>query len=773
MNDLCYFYDDHSYKGHECYPCEDFYNWHLPLDNEDDKAPSIVTANLEKQETPKKIIQYVTDHNSLTKKYQLENVDNKASVTVSQEKVTTPVKIIRNIMDHKSLTKKHFALENVDNKASVTAIQENVATSVKMIRNVTDHKSLTKKHQLENVDNIASATVSQEKVVTPVKIIRNVMVQESFTKKHFTLENVDNKASVTSSQGKVMTAVKMIGNVTDHEILTKKHLSPDNAQVEASKVISQNQRKQSCPSKSIQKTTHHENFPLDNVISTKFGARTPVRHHTVIVSPKQVGRTSLNLTENTYKADKKYISTTSERYKMASNSDDEKQNFLTPNKTIAITSDFTMNTKESIYIGKEIQYTVVDNDAGRKISPKERRDNQKALRSDEFVKIPHPKVGEKNVSPAKAAKMSSNPYEMDKTIVSSAESNKMNITPDQLNRSIKVSVEKRKSPSPRRDTMLFRSMPRAIQSTGEIGIGIEIDIPFPSREKFSPTTSPISSTVYKSDKTITASIDKNESPKEMHFSVDVSKAGSSRDSSPSIIISSPMIVARKNSPNTDIAIPLGKDQLPYRSPKGSPSTSPLTLTSPRANNVYPNTMVYYFMQMNTIISLRDVYMRKIFNSLLAFQKDLEFLLSYLENIDHVLQNIPVVNKDYVTEEFKEYIAGLITMDLKLLNKFSSWKIEVDLDILYWTKCFQQILRIKSRNEPLISNGKPLTTFERHRVYEDELRTKWQRMDQMIVAADSRRALFLTTAHDLVKLVNLFINCLVTVGILKLSSESLL
>ncbi|GBM93398.1 hypothetical protein AVEN_151653-1 [Araneus ventricosus] len=234
----------------------------------------------------------------------------------------------------------------------------------------------------------------------------------------------------------------------------------------------------------------------------------------------------------------------------------------------------------------------------------------------------------------------------------------------------------------------------------------------------------------KSANTITYNIDKEKSPKDINVYGNESKPGCSRYISPSAkgsITSSPTFEANTNSPIRDV-IDLGRDRLSYKPSKRSPPTnlSSATLSSPRIQNFDSNTLV----------------------------------------IVHIAHKISMIKADYVSEKLQMNILSLITIASELVKQLGSWKMDVAIDIQHWVINFQEIRKIISQNEPLVSNDKPLVTMEFLHAYEEDMKTIWKKLDVMMMVADCKRRLFLTTEPNFQKFINLFLECLVTVGILK-------
>ncbi|GBM93402.1 hypothetical protein AVEN_151657-1 [Araneus ventricosus] len=643
-----------------------------------------------------------------------------------------------------------------------------------------------------------SPETTNQATSTPVKKIPNV---STLQRKYLSFDDAGNVASqnVTTSQEKQLTPMKMNRNAKEPDILQHENLSLISSDKGESRIVSSNRRKQLTPMKVNPNAKEAENFPhkrsplgykeMEKAEAVNLEPHTPVKRQKAIVSPKKMERTIVN---SITQVDRKYVTPNAQDPETAGNPESDKREPERSVEAVKKSAVSTLKIKENPSPYKEVGVEdVPTTDDGKNTSPEGTAiasDNQKSISTAEETTqiVQTSKDGRNYFSPVKEVKVSVSPVtnaqesvcsdDKVKILVRSVQDRKMNVSPNQGSNLSKSFEGKRKLPSPRTDNALCSSMPRIIQSSG--AVEIEIDISCLSVENPSPTTSPVSLLGYKIMKTVTdENIDKERSPKDVNLSITESKPGCSRDSSPSTrssVTSSPPVVANTNSPIRDM-IGLGKYNLSYKPSKGSPPTSisSATLSPPRIKNMDTNTLVYCITQLKTLIAKRDACMRPIYYSLKGIGTNLVYLNTHIQYIVQIMQNIPIVNKGYVNEDLTKNIFGLITLASQFIKKLGSVKKDVQLDIDFWTECFEQIRKIRSQNEPLMSNGKILVTIKDLHTFEEELKEKWDSLDDTIPAVESRRSLFLTTADDLEKCINLFVKSLITVGVLKPSSTPVL
>ncbi|CAL1271817.1 unnamed protein product [Larinioides sclopetarius] len=345
-------------------------------------------------------------------------------------------------------------------------------------------------------------------------------------------------------------------------------------------------------------------------------------------------------------------------------------------------------------------------------------------------------------------------------IESCLQGDKVNVSPNEASKGIASAERKMKTFSPKKENnMLFRSIPRVMQYAGK---EIYIEVPCNLEDNASPTTSRSLSEDYRSDlkkvkiKSPVVSESKPEtSPKTIEWCLspsDRSIGSVSTTDSPSSDEDS--FAGKYSSDIPSIkATATGEKSSKYESSFADIETGPLSLN-------------YTMRKFNALLSIRDQVVKKMFCATLSFQNSIQFLSTYLHNVANIVLEIGVTDKRYLTKQLKDSINDARSLALKLEKKLKIWKTDQDLDVTTWHKCFQQIQRLKTQYEPLLtSEGQPAIAFEVVQVYEFEMKSIWKIMDDMIMMGDTRRALFSHIAHDVEKLMKVFVKCLILVGIL--------
>ncbi|GBN96666.1 hypothetical protein AVEN_243236-1 [Araneus ventricosus] len=457
--------------------------------------------------------------------------------------------------------------------------------------------------------------------------------------------------------------------------------------------------------------------------------------------------------------------------KMSHNHRKDNQEYVCPVHKAKMPDNPDTKSKESVWQYENTKMldnrdTDIDEYAKPCKKPDDKRPyNQESIVSDEIIlKMTNSTEG--------SQESSSFVKRAEKTIISTID-DKMTTSP-KVEQKIHESTEEKDIPScARRNSVLFGSVPKVKHFNGVIEIVMVASCkadenPSPKSPSLSPKNCKID---HKAEEGKGSAKDNIRSAVAQDLEVTISSTSINGRCSRLLDASSPRSVENTNIQGKDNTVLLGKylssDSL--MKAMSSDYQSGVALPPPIINCSDPNILLEYMTKFVKFCEKRVNSMREIYNSFLHFKNNLLFLYSYVKDIEYIIHNIPFVDMEYSTEEF--YKIKLIEITSKLIKKLSSFAKDVQTDITVLNQCFQRIQDLKSKNEPFIMKGMPIVSFNFLRMYAQNLKEIWKKMDNMVTCGYSRSSLFFNTAHDFERLITNFVKCLIIVGILKPRSNT--
>ncbi|KAF8789354.1 hypothetical protein HNY73_007295 [Argiope bruennichi] len=184
-------------------------------------------------------------------------------------------------------------------------------------------------------------------------------------------------------------------------------------------------------------------------------------------------------------------------------------------------------------------------------------------------------------------------------------------------------------------------------------------------------------------------------------------------------------------------------------------------------STHPNVLEYLKVRFTLVQKYRHKYMVQIYESLKAFQGDLLFLYYYAKTASLMVNNTPIEDKEYFTENLKSLTDGLVKNVKRLTDKLRLLLKAINSDIPFWSNGLKKIRKLTSKNEPLISKENDSEkSVELLRRYESDLRKIWEQMDSRILLKNGLRSSLLEMSADYAKVAEDYVKYLVMVEILK-------
>ncbi|GBM93395.1 hypothetical protein AVEN_151651-1 [Araneus ventricosus] len=238
--------------------------------------------------------------------------------------------------------------------------------------------------------------------------------------------------------------------------------------------------------------------------------------------------------------------------------------------------------------------------------------------------------------------------------------------------------------------------------------------------------------------------------------------------------SSPKKPEEDSSPSKKTNSP-GKPERKRKSPSSSPSKrKKSTDSSPIASESLltvdysdPNILDFLAKRLLSIMSCRRTYMEQIHNFFEKFQRDVRDFYNTINNLEFVVENLPMSNESYCTQNLLNLRSELINKAHQMSKKAEQLVEGVGKDADVFKECLKQIDIFEKENVPLLSTkGESILTVGDLKRIELRLKEICKKADDTVILKDERREILLNSSPDFEWLVNHFVKFLIITEMLK-------
>ncbi|CAL1271833.1 unnamed protein product [Larinioides sclopetarius] len=159
----------------------------------------------------------------------------------------------------------------------------------------------------------------------------------------------------------------------------------------------------------------------------------------------------------------------------------------------------------------------------------------------------------------------------------------------------------------------------------------------------------------------------------------------------------------------------------------------------------------------------------IYRHIFVEDKDnLNFICEYIEMLASVIEKIPV---DADNAELIKSVQDFASKGLEITFKAKSWVSIIEKDLEVWENCIQKIYQIEQDVKRFFRKKKQVITPKDFSKWEASYKIVNKKADDMILLREIRRPTIIQIGYRIQNLIQLFIQCMLLVGLLKHSSKN--